>query len=116
MGVGSVVDPFVVAPTLGVLGDDSSESEGEDIGGGGGALSPSYAEVDSASCRCTMDVSMLEESEDDAEAHSLASFWSVAFRATVQRTDAGTSGAVLDSPHLGEDLLSVFALFTCFLV
>jgi hypothetical protein len=59
---------------------------------------------------------VLEESEDDVEAHSLASFWSVAFQAMVQRTDVGTSGAIPVSLHLGEDLLSVFALFTCFLV
>jgi hypothetical protein len=51
MGAGSTADPSAAAPMLGVLGDDLSELEGEDIGGGGGACPPSNAEVGSAS-RC----------------------------------------------------------------
>jgi hypothetical protein len=83
MGVGSAADPFAAAPMPDVLGDDSSESKGEDIGGGGGACSPSDVEVDSTSRHRTTDIPVLEVSEDDVEAHSPASFWSVAFRATV---------------------------------
>ena len=45
MGARSTADPFITAPMPGILGDDSSELEGEDIGGGGGARSPSDMEV-----------------------------------------------------------------------
>jgi hypothetical protein len=62
-----------------------------------------------------MDVPVLEVSKDDTEAHSPTPFQSVAFRAMAQRTDAGTSGAVPDPLHLSEDLMSVFALFNCFI-
>jgi hypothetical protein len=51
MGAGSAVDPSIVAPMPGVFGDDSFDSEGEDIGGGSGACSPSDAKVGSTSHR-----------------------------------------------------------------
>ena len=35
MRVGYTAEPSVVAPMLDVLGDESSGSEGEDVGGGG---------------------------------------------------------------------------------
>ena len=79
MGVGSTADPSIIAPMLGVLGDDSSNLEGKDIGGGGGARSPSDMEVSGTNHRQTTDTQMLEESEDDAEAQSPASFRSAAF-------------------------------------
>ena len=79
MGARSTADPFIAAPMPGILGDDSSELEGEDIGGGGGVRSPSDVEVDGTSRRRTMDAQVLEESEDDAEAQSPAPFRSVAF-------------------------------------
>ena len=74
MGAGSAADLSNVAPMPGVLGDDSSDSEGKDIGGGGGARSPSDAEVGGTSRHRTMDTQMLEESEDDAEAQFPAPF------------------------------------------
>ena len=115
MVVGSAADPSITAPMPGVLGDDSSESEGKDIGGGGGARSPSNMEVGGTNRRRPIDAQMLEESEDDAEAQSPAPFQSAAFRATAQRTDVGTSGAIPYSLYLGEDLLPVFAFFNCFI-
>ena len=74
MGAGSATDPSVIAPMPGVLGDDSSDSEGEDIGGGRGACSPSDVEVGGTNRRRTTDAQMLEESEDDVEAQSPAPF------------------------------------------
>ena len=68
MGVGSAADPSIAVPMPGILGDDSSDSEGEDIGGGIGARSPSNMEVTGTSRRRTMDAQVLEESEDDVEA------------------------------------------------
>jgi hypothetical protein len=115
MGAGSAADPSITVPMPGVLGDDSSESEGEDIGGGGGARSPSNTEAGGTSRRRTTDVPVLEVSKDDAEVQSPAPFRSAAFRATVQCIDMGTSSAIPDSLYLGEDLLSVFALFNCFM-
>jgi hypothetical protein len=115
MVVVPVADPSITAPMPDVLGDDSSKSEGEDIGGGGGARSPSDAEVGGTSRRRTTDIPVLEVSEDDAEAQSPAPLQSVAFRATAQHTDVGTFGAILDSLYLGEGLLSIFALYNCFM-
>ena len=116
MGAGSATDPSVIAPMPGVLGDDSSDSEGEDIGRGGGACSPSDMEVGGTNRHRTTDAQMLQESEDDVEVQSPTLFWSAAFRATAQCTDTGTSGAFLDSLYLGEDLLPVFAFFNCFII
>ena len=81
MSVGSSADPFVVVPMPEVLGDVSSDSEGEDIGGGGGASSPFDAEVGDTSHHRTTDAPVLEVSNDEAEAQSPAPFWSTAFRA-----------------------------------
>jgi hypothetical protein len=49
MGVGSAADPSVATPMPDILGDDSSESKGKDIGGGGGARPPSNTKVSSVS-------------------------------------------------------------------
>ena len=68
MGAGSAPDPSITAPMPGVLGVDSSDSEGEDIGGGIGARSPSNMEVTGTSRHRTTDAQVLEESEDDVEA------------------------------------------------
>ena len=51
MGAGSAADPSISTPMPDVLGDDSSDLEGEDIGGGGGACSPSDVEVGGTSRR-----------------------------------------------------------------
>ena len=84
MGAGSAADLSNAAPMPGVLGDDSSDSEGKDIGGGGGARSPSDMEVGGTNRHRTTDAQMLEESEDDVEVQSPTLFWSAAFRATAQ--------------------------------
>ena len=55
------------------------------------------------------------EFEDDAEAQSPAPFLRAALWAMMQRTDAGTSSAILDSLYLGEDLLPIFAFSNCFI-
>jgi len=57
MGSRSATNPSIVAPMPGVLGDDSSNSEGQDIGGGSGARSPSDAAVGGTSRRQTTDTS-----------------------------------------------------------
>jgi hypothetical protein len=80
MGAGSAVDPYVAAPMPSILGDDSSKSKGEDIGGGGGARPPSNVEVSSVSCCHTTDIPLLEELEDDVEAHFPALLQSVGSR------------------------------------
>jgi hypothetical protein len=116
MHIGFAADPSIVAPIPSILGDDSSKLEGEDVGGGRGACSPSGMEVGSASYHQTMDFLLLEESEDDAEAHSSALLWSVGFRATVLCPDVGTSDVIPSPLHLGEYLLSVFALFDYFML
>ena len=81
MGVRSAADPSIATLMPGVLGDDSSDLDGEDIDGGGGARSPSDAKVGGTSRRQTTDGSVLEVSENEAEAQSPAPFWSTAFRA-----------------------------------
>jgi hypothetical protein len=115
MGAGSPADPSIAAPMPSILGDDSSNSEGEDIGGGGGARSPSDVKVGGTSRRRTTDAQVLEESKDDAEVQYPSLFRSTAFRATAQLTDIGTSSVVLDSLYLGEGLLSIFSFFNCFI-
>ena len=115
MGAGSAANPSIAATMPGVLGDDSSDSKGEDNGGRGGARSPSDMEVGGTNRHRTTDAQMLEESEDDVEVQSPALFWSATFRAMAQCTNAGTSSAILDSLYLGEDLLPVFVFCNCFI-
>ena len=79
MGAGSTADPSITAPMPDILGDDLSDSKDEDIGGGSGACSPFDAEVGGTSHHRTTDASVLEVSEDEAEAQSPAPFWSTAF-------------------------------------
>ena len=64
MGGGTIAEASAVAPMPGVLGDESSSSEGKD-GGGGNASPPNDAEVGSVDRRSTK--APLEESEDNPE-------------------------------------------------
>ena len=64
---GSTGEPSIVAPMPGILGDQSSGSEGEDVGGGG-ASPPKDAEVGSTDRRHV--VSALEVSKDEVEERS----------------------------------------------
>ena len=68
MRVGYTAEPSVVAPMLDVLGDESSGSEGEDVGGGG-ASPPKDVEVGSMDHRRV--TGALEVSEDEVEERSL---------------------------------------------
>jgi hypothetical protein len=60
---GATAEASVVAPIPGVLGDESSSSEGED-GGGGNASTPNHAEVESAGHR-PLTTPLIEESKDE---------------------------------------------------
>jgi hypothetical protein len=96
-----------------VLGDESSDSKGKNVGGGS-ASPPEDAEADSMGlCRPTI-ASTMEVSEDEAEAYSpTALFQSAAFWATTHHTkDVGASDAVPSPLHLGE-LPFVFTLYGC---
>ena len=68
MGARSAADPSIAVLMPGVLGDDSSDLDGEDIDEGGGARSPSDMKVGGTSRRQTTDAPVLEVSEDEAEA------------------------------------------------
>jgi hypothetical protein len=71
MGGSPTIEPSVMASMPGVLGDDSSSSEGE--GASGGNASPSKdAEADSMDRRRPAVAPTMEVSEDEAEAYSLA--------------------------------------------
>jgi hypothetical protein len=83
MGAVPAADPSIAEPMPDILGDDSPRSEGEDIGRGDGARSPSNAEVGGASHPPTTDVLVQEVSEDIVEVQSSTPLWSAAFRATV---------------------------------
>jgi hypothetical protein len=67
MCASSTTKPFVVAPMPGVLGDESSGSEGEDVGGGG-TYPPKDTKVNSVD-RCRV-AGALEVSKDKAEERS----------------------------------------------
>ena len=102
MGGGATVEPSVLAPMPGVLGDDSSGFE-EEIGGGD-ASPPKNAEVDSTECRHPAVAPTVGVSEDKAEARPPAApFCSVVYQAMMQRTeDAGAADVILDPLHLDD--------------
>jgi hypothetical protein len=105
-----------VVPMPGILGDDSSDSEGEGLGAGD-ASPPRDARAGVASLRRPAPTQAIEVSEDEAEAQSsLSRFQSVAFWAFAQQiTEAGTLDAVRSPLHLGK--LSVdFSLPSCFVL
>lgn len=79
MSGGHTTEPSTMAPMLGVLGDKSSDSDGEGVGGGN-ASPPKDAEVDSLDHRHPMVASIVEVSEDEAKTRSpVARFHSIAF-------------------------------------
>ena len=69
MGGGPTVEPSIMAPMLGVLGDKSSSSEGEGAGSGD-ASPPREAEATSTDLHHPM-AGLIEVSVDEAEASSL---------------------------------------------
>jgi hypothetical protein len=79
MGGGPTAEPSAMAPMPGVLGDESSDLDGKDVGGGNASPSEDR-EADSADLRCPVVAPTMEVSEDEVEAHSPAApFESVAF-------------------------------------
>jgi hypothetical protein len=69
---GTAAEASVMAPMPGVLGDESSNSEGED-GGGDNASTPNEVEVRSVGHRPSS-APLVEESEDEPE-HELPPMW-----------------------------------------
>lgn len=103
MGGRGTAVPSTMAPVPSVLGDDSSDSEGEDIVAGD-ASPPRDREANIARLRRPAAVVIVEVSEDKVEAQSTAGpFWSMTFQATAQRTEDTSSLKDMQSPlHLGE--------------
>jgi hypothetical protein len=72
-------EPSAANPMTGVLGDDSSGSEGEKGAGHGGALPTEDAGAGNTSRHHVMEALVLEVSEDEAVSRSPMVFRSVAF-------------------------------------
>ena len=113
MGGGPTVEPFVMAPMLGILGDNSFGSEGEGAGGGG-TSSPREGEAASA-VRRRPSAALVEVSEDEAEVSSLAApFQSMAFWASSHHAEDVVASYAIPSPlHLGELPFNFVFLAVC---
>lgn len=117
MDGGSCPEPSATVPMPFVLGDDSSDSEGEDDAGHGGALTSEGAEAGNTSRSRPADTTVLEVSEDEVGSRSPVVFRSAVFRPQTQRAggaddvEAGTYRL-----HMSMMVLVVFIVGFCLCV
>lgn len=95
--------PSAANPMPGVLGGDSTSSDGAEDAGPGGALPSKDVEAGHASRRLLVDIEVLELSEDEVDSQPPAAFRSATFRPQTRRsTGAANTEAGMYQLHLSE--------------